>query len=279
MTDRRFWPAALGVAHESLRGRAEGAAFTAGAAKVTGPGLADLFAAPGGRIERQLPMGTGFTLLAAQEGFGFGFETASGYCGWLALDGLRDPGARPTHWIAAPASHAYAAPEVKDTHRIRAALPILARITAQETAEGFTRIGPDAWVPSAHLRPLGDWLEDPAAVARMVLHTPYFWGGNSAGGLDCSGLVHTARRACGLDCPHDADLQQAMPGTDVAAGAEIPGDLVFWKGHVALVSGPDRIIHANAFHMAVAEESLSEAEARITARGGGPVVRRLRPAA
>lgn len=277
--DRRFWPEAAGVAHVSLRGRVEGATFTEGALKEIAYCLTNLYAEPGGRIERQLPKGTGFRLLTRQGDMAFGFEVESGYCGWVGIYELGRPSGPQTHWIAAAASHAYPSPEVKDTHRVCRRLSILSRVAVYEQAGGFSRLAPGAnsWVPTAHLRPLGDWLPDPVAVARMFLHTPYFWGGNSADGLDCSGLIHTARRACGLDCPHDADLQMAMPGAEVPPGAEAPGDLIFWAGHVALVSAPGWILHANAFHMAVVEEPLAEAETRIAARGGGPVIRRLRP--
>ena len=63
-----------------------------------------------------------------------------------------------------------------------------------------------------------------------------------------------------------------MPGLDVAPGEEAPGDLVFWKGHVAMVAAPGRVIHANATYMAVTEEDLAVVEARAE----GPVIRRLR---
>jgi cell wall-associated NlpC family hydrolase len=140
--------------------------------------------------------------------------------------------------------------------------------TFAETPQGF--------IHAAHLRPLGDRLDDQVAVARLFLGTPYLWGGNGPAGIDCSGLVQAARRACGLPCPADSDLQRAMPSRDVAPGDECPGDLICWKGHVALVSEPGAIIHANAHHMAVAEEPLPRAEARIAAKGD-PVLRRLRP--
>ena len=48
------------------------------------------------------------------------------------------------------------------------------------------------------------------------------------------------------------------------------GDLVFWKGHVAILLDADTILHANAHHMAVAVEPLAEAIARIDAAGSGP---------
>jgi cell wall-associated NlpC family hydrolase len=45
------------------------------------------------------------------------------------------------------------------------------------------------------------------------------------------------------------------------------GDLIFWKGHVAIVRDADTIVHANAYHMATAIENTSEAIARIRADG------------
>lgn len=275
-TDRRFWPEAGGVAHVSLRGRAEGVEFTEGAAQAIGAPLADLRAAPQGGIDRQLPMGTPFRLVTAREGWAFGYEEASGYCGWLREGDLAAAEAPATHWVAAPASHLYAWPEVRATERILGPLPFLAQVPIIGGDGAFARIDAARWVPAAHLRPLADPLKDPVHVARMFLGAPYFWGGDSAAGIDCSGLIHAARRACGLDCPRDSDLQMDMPGEDVPPGAEKAGDLVFWRGHVALVSAPGRIIHANAHHMAVVEEPLAEAEARI-ALSGGPVLRRLRP--
>ena len=52
------------------------------------------------------------------------------------------------------------------------------------------------------------------------------------------------------------------------------GDLLFWKGHVAIVVDGDRLIHANAHHMAVAYEEIAAAIARIAAQGEGPVIAR-----
>jgi hypothetical protein len=64
---------------------------------------------------------------------------------------------------------------------------------------------------------------------------------------------------------------QAAFGAPVAFDGDIGvlrrGDLVCWKGHIGIVSGPDLLLHANAFHMAVAEEPLSAAIARIATSG------------
>jgi len=135
----------------------------------------------------------------------------------------------------------------------------------------------EAWVPAAHLAPVDTLEPDPVAVAEKFLGTPYVWGGNTAFGIDCSGLVQAALLACGIECPGDADLQMALG--EEATGAPRRGDLMFWKGHVALVVDADTLIHANAGHMAVACEGIEAATARIAAQGDGPVTahRRLPP--
>ncbi len=71
-------------------------------------------------------------------------------------------------------------------------------------------------------------------------------------------------------------MQEALGGCEVD-GPLRRGDLLFWKGHVAMVVDADRIIHANAHHMAVAYEGgIDAAIARIEAQGDGRVTARRR---
>ena len=115
--------------------------------------------------------------------------------------------------------------------------------------------------------------------AERFVGVPYLWGGRSARGIDCSALVQLALLASGSPAPRDSDMQAALVGTPLAAGAAPRrGDL--WSsgsGHVAIVARPDTLIHANGHHMAVAVEPMREVVARIAASGGGPVTVRRRP--
>jgi len=263
MSDRRFERANGRVAHESLRGKRSARAYVAGDwARVAAP-LADLRAAPGGPRDRQLLHGARFCVLDRDAGHAFGFHQGDGYCGWLDAGALGADHA-VTHWVCAPATHVYRDADIKSPDT--AALSFGARVQVL-AIEGAFAHGSQGHLPARHLRALGDWLADPVEAARCFLGTPYLWGGNSRAGIDCSGLVQAARNACGLPCPPDSDLQAAMPGETVEPGQEAPGDLVFWKGHVAMVSAPGMIIHANAWHMSVVEEPLNDAEARIAASG------------
>jgi len=87
----------------------------------------------------------------------------------------------------------------------------------------------------------------PVDEARLYLGSPYEWGGLTAAGIDCSGLVHMAYRRLGRLVPRDA-CQQEEAGEE--AGDPQPGDLVTYgvaqADHVAFWLGDCRILHATA---------------------------------
>ena len=96
--------------------------------------------------------------------------------------------------------------------------------------------------------------------------SPIFWGGKSSPGIDCSGLVQIALAEAGSlrrATPIFNRRPWHVPISDVFHLRR--GDLVFWKGHVGIMRDGERLLHANAHHMLVASEPLSEARARIAA--------------
>jgi cell wall-associated NlpC family hydrolase len=126
-------------------------------------------------------------------------------------------------------------------------------------------------IPTRHLAPIESREPDFVAVAERFLGVPYLWGGKTSLGIDCSGLVQIALTASGVACPRDSDMQEqalgaALPINDLAGLRR--GDLIFWKGHVAIVRDEGSIVHANAFHMCVAIEPTGEALGRIADTGG-----------
>ena len=272
MTDRRSTPANARAALETLRGQVDAPVYTAGdAAQVILP-LADLLAGPGGARARQLLLGDGFTVIDRDQGYAFGQSAKDGYCGYLseaALGAAEDA----THWVAAPMTTLYPEPSFKVMET--GALTLGARVTAVGTDGRFTQTS-RGYVPSLHLKPLGEWHKDPVAIAQTYLGTPYLWGGNSRAGLDCSGLVQACLMSVGQDCSGDSD-QQASLGKAISEKAALKrGDLLFWDGHVALCMNADFMIHATAAFMAVVMENTRSAIKRIAEQGGGPVTARRR---
>lgn len=266
MNDRRLTPANGRVAHVSLRGKVEADEFVVGEAAAVAIPLADLLREPGGARDRQLLMGDALRVLERRGGHAFVQSAKDDYCGYVE-DTALGPAIVPTHWVAAPASHLYPVADMKQ--RETAALSFGARVRVVGETDRFYETD-KGFLPRAHLRPVGDTFGDPAEVAVMFLGTPYLWGGNSRAGIDCSGLVQASLLACGIACPGDSDMQQTLgrPVSDVADLRR--GDLLFWKGHVAMALDQDRMIHANAFRMAVTVEGIAGAIARIGAQGDGP---------
>ncbi len=275
MTDRRFLASNGRVAHVSLRGAVEAERFTDGRARQLSR-TAWLRRSPGGVIDRQLLVGDPFLVLEDLEDSSFGISEKDGHVGYVRSSALAAR-FKPTHRVSVRTTWALAAPDIKTEPGT--ALHMTARLTVIGEGSGWAEIltsEGNSFVPSGHLRPL-DHSDDPVDAALRLLGTPYVWGGNSGFGIDCSGLVQVAFHAAGRECPPDSDLQERMDGESLSENATPErGDLLFWKGHVALVVDKGTLIHANAHHMLVVDEPIESAVARIAATEAGPVRTRLR---
>jgi cell wall-associated NlpC family hydrolase len=271
MDDPRLTPARPEVAAKYLEGKVVASRFVAGESFVVTDAIAPLRTAPraDAMLQTQALLGERVTIYDRPgEGWAWGQLDSDGYVGWLPEAALGKPGAAPTHKVAATRTFAFPGPSIKlPPHD---ALPFGAAVTVARTEGSFAVTTAGVFLPTQHLVPINYRSSDMVAVAEMFLGTPYLWGGKTSLGIDCSGLVQVALTACGIGAPRDSDMQEA------GLGASVPvtqlhqlkrGDLIFWKGHVAVVRDASTIIHANAHHMATAIEPIRDAVARIKAVG------------
>lgn len=266
--DKRTNPFRPDLAASHLRGEVEADHYADGTFYEVIDPIADLrrLPSPDAALDTQALLGERVAIYEiTEEGWAWGQLDTDKYVGWLPANALATPGAAPTHKVIVPRTLCFPGPNIKLPPI--AALPLGATLAVARQVEPFS-VTHNGWhVPAGHIAPLSATYRDPVAVAEMLLGAPYLWGGKSSLGIDCSGLVQLSLHAAGIACPRDSDMQEAALGQPIALEEIARGDLVFWKGHVAIARDARTLVHANAFHMMVATEPTADAVARIAAAG------------
>ena len=268
LPDRRLNAYRPDLAEEALRGTVTAERYVAGTpARVIQP-VAALRPRPesSAGIDTELLFGEAVRVLDRADGWAWLKSEFDGYVGYLSEADLDTGTAAATHVVAVPRTFAYSGPDLKTPAAF--ALSVGSRLTA--TGESETRgtryltLEGGQSVVAGHCLPLGETAgNDYVAIAARFLETPYLWGGRSGFGLDCSALVQLSMMMTGRTAPRDSDMQAAGLGTPIERDALRRGDLVFWKGHVAIMEDEKTILHANGHTMSVAREGLEAAIERI----------------
>jgi Bacterial dipeptidyl-peptidase Sh3 domain/NlpC/P60 family len=245
-------------------------------------GVADLRRAPDAAsgLDTQLLYGEPVLVFEEKDGWAWVQSSSDGYVGYVASAALGGPPPTPTHRLRALRSFLFPEPNLKapplDCLSIASPLRIVG------TQGDYSELAGGGWLYSKHLQPIGETSRDFVATALEFLGTPYYWGGRSSVGLDCSTLVQLSLACAGLPVLRDS-YQQATTVGDALNGlpGEVVlqrGDLVYSRGHVAIMLDGEHVVHANGFTMSVAIERLEALEARVRRETGGEgftVVRRI----
>jgi Bacterial dipeptidyl-peptidase Sh3 domain/NlpC/P60 family len=282
--DPRITPARHDLAAKQLAGVVDAQRFVEGKPYEIGASQAPVRKAPAHDAELQTEAlkGERVTIYDINDdGWAWGQLAGDSYVGFMPASALCASGPQATHKVTALRTFVFPGPSIKlpplETLSFGSQL-VVARIDGP-----FAITASGGHVPVLHLAPIETMETDFVAVAERFLGIPYLWGGKTSLGIDCSGLVQLALGACGVACPRDTDMQEQALGSALARPDDLEqlrrGDLVFWKGHVAIVRDDATLVHANASgHMAVAVDATAAAIARIRALGSEVTsVRRLPP--
>ncbi|MEV6268631.1 NlpC/P60 family protein [Kribbella sp. NPDC051936] len=193
-------------------------------------------------------------------------EDELGYPGWVPSSHLGElpQSANDPVAIAVPTVSLLAEPGGRPV----AELSFGTVLASDEHADGHTRVAtPDAgsgWLADAALRSVSEpsTADDRLRLGEQFLGLEYLWGGTSAYGLDCSGLIHTVSRVLGLRTPRDAhDQADGLPNIPIDEAR--PGDLYFFARdgnrvhHVGFVSAAG-MLHASETGKRLENEALSD---------------------
>jgi cell wall-associated NlpC family hydrolase len=205
----------------------------------------------------QILYGEPFEVHYSDELFAYGRSLCDGYVGWVLLSDLTSNWQVPSHLVSAPLAPLYQNPHLKQTSSML--LPMGAMVTTTGTTKnGYIELECGRWLFAKHVteKPIND--RSLLDIAKLFIGLPYVWGGRTAMGIDCSGLLQTSMTLKGLRYHRDSDMQFKTLGTNVECLDLQAGDIAFFPGHVGIMVDEINILHANATHMAVTIDPLDD---------------------
>jgi cell wall-associated NlpC family hydrolase len=255
------------LAEFSLKGKVEAARFVEGETMQVVSATASIFRQPANTSMQltQALFGEKLTVFDQQDGWAWVKLWHDGYVGYMPSSALSPTIHEPTHEVATLSTFLYPKADIKTQPAIN--IPMLSRVAVKNEEKDFVELATGGYIFKRHLRPVNSGMGDYVSVAERFLFAPYYWGGKTIHGLDCSGLVQVALQSVGGVILRDSDMQEASLGQSISQKSLRRGDLIFWDGHVGIMADHENLLHANGTHMMVALEPLKTASDRIAATG------------
>jgi len=246
------------LADDSLRGRVDARSFAMGQPVSISVAVASVHQSPKTDAVQitQALFGEAALVFERDKGWAWIKLKRDGYVGYVPEQALGAP-VTPTHRVANVSTILFADANLKSQPAQH--LFLGSEVAVAKTQGTYACLATWGAVHSAHLSRLGQYEMDFVSVAERFLHVPYYWGGKTHGGIDCSSLVQISLQAAGIEALRDSDMQENSLGTGLADHSKLQrGDLVFWPGHVGIMQSQSQIIHANGHHMKVTSEPLND---------------------
>lgn len=184
------------------------------------------------------------------------------YCGWVQKKNLGETNPT-THIVISSRTFLFRSNDVKSG--CIDYLPLGAQLYVNDIDKDWARIilfdnsnYKFAYVPKNHIIKIGSKIKDWVSIAETLIGTPYVWGGRNSIGLDCSALLQLSYQTYGENIPRNS-IDQSLLKKEIINKNNIlkRGFAIFWEGHVGIMTDELNCVHANAFHMAVSKEPLS----------------------
>ncbi len=123
-------------------------------------------------------------------------------------------------------------------------LPFGSRLSVINENKNYIKIEKNKWIKKKDIKNINHKEKDFVKIFKKFLNVKYIWGGKTYKGIDCSALVQIFFYYNNLSYPRDTkDQIKCFKGVSKKKRYK-KGDIIFWKGHVAICLNSKNLIHA-----------------------------------
>ena len=170
-----------------------------------------------------------------------GYKAYDKYKGFIEAKDLHLDKNKKTHKIISKECNVYKKPNNK--YKLNKKIFFNSRISILDDKNSFIQTK-NGWILKKNIKPINFRKKHFLDNIKLYLNTKYLWGGNSPKGLDCSALVQELLKFNNIYCPRDSKDQKKFFRKEISIKNIRKGDLLFWKGHVAIALSNKKLVHA-----------------------------------
>ena len=147
---------------------------------------------------------------------------------------------KPTHKIFILKANIYN----KQKNKTKYFLPFASRISIIQESKNFIEFEKNKWIKKNDIKKINHIEKNYLKILKLFLKTKYVWGGKTYRGIDCSAILQLFFYYNNKFYPRDTKDQIKYSAKRNNSGIFKKGDIIFWKGHVALCINSQKLIHA-----------------------------------
>ena len=195
------------------------------------------------KIASQILYGEKFRILLKKKKFIKVKTSYDNYIGYIKSSNYINK-FKPTHKISVLKSRIFKYPKSPTKYKSKKFLSFSSKIQIIKKNKNFVMFDKNKWLNIKDTKLINQKEIDFLKILKLFLKCKYKWGGKIFSGIDCSALVQIFYQYNNKYFPRDTKDQIKYSKKSLKRKNFKRGDLIFWKGHVAICLNSTKLIHA-----------------------------------